>query len=49
MSYFHEFSYKEMASMLNVPLGTVKSRLHAALAAFAKAYKAAAARSEPAA
>ncbi len=39
MSYFHEFAYKEMAEMLHVPLGTVKSRLHAALAAFAKSYK----------
>lgn len=40
MSYFHQFSYKEMAEMLRIPLGTVKSRLHAALAAFARAYKA---------
>ena len=39
MSYFHQFAYKEMADMLNIPLGTVKSRLHAALAAFAKSYK----------
>ena len=40
MSYFHQFAYKEMADMLHIPLGTVKSRLHAALAAFAKSYKA---------
>jgi len=40
MSYFHQFSYKEMADMLGVPLGTIKSRLHAALAVFAKTYKA---------
>ncbi|MGN6368569.1 MAG: RNA polymerase sigma factor [Phycisphaerae bacterium] len=40
MSYFHGFAYKEMADMLQIPLGTVKSRLHSALAAFAKAYKA---------
>ncbi len=39
MSYFHQFAYREMADMLAIPLGTVKSRLHAALAAFAKAYK----------
>jgi RNA polymerase sigma-70 factor (ECF subfamily) len=39
MSYFHQFAYREMADMLRIPLGTVKSRLHAALAAFAKAYK----------
>ena len=40
MSYFHQFAYKEMADMLHIPLGTVKSRLHAALASFAKLYKA---------
>jgi RNA polymerase sigma-70 factor, ECF subfamily len=39
MSYFHQFAYKDMADMLHIPLGTVKSRLHAALAAFAKSYK----------
>ena len=39
MSYFHEFSYKEMADMLHIPLGTVKSRLHSALASFAKNFK----------
>ena len=39
MSYFHQFAYKEMADMLHIPLGTVKSRLHAALAAFAKSFK----------
>ena len=40
MSYFHQFAYKEIAEMLHIPLGTVKSRLHAALATFAKSYKA---------
>lgn len=39
LSYFHEFPYKEIAEMLNVPLGTVKSRLHAALRYFAKQWK----------
>ncbi len=39
MSYFHQFTYKEIAEMLDIPLGTVKSRLHSALAAFAKTYK----------
>lgn len=39
MSYFHQFPYKDMADMLHIPLGTVKSRLHAALAAFAKSFK----------
>ena len=46
LSYFHEFAYKEIAEMLNVPLGTVKSRLHAAIKHFAKLYKAAAERNE---
>lgn len=40
MSFFQRFAYQEMADMLGVPLGTVKSRLHAAVAAFAKAYSA---------
>jgi RNA polymerase sigma-70 factor (ECF subfamily) len=41
LSYYHRFPYKEIADMLEVPLGTVKSRLHAAVAAFGKAYRAA--------
>jgi len=36
LSYFHEFSYKQIADILGVPLGTVKSRLHAAVACFAE-------------
>ncbi len=36
LCYFHEFPYKEIADILNVPLGTVKSRLHAAVRYFAK-------------
>jgi len=40
LSYFHDFPYKEIADILNVPLGTVKSRLHAAVRHFAKAWKA---------
>lgn len=40
LSYFHHFAYKQIAEMLGVPLGTVKSRLHAALAQFAKAFRA---------
>jgi RNA polymerase sigma-70 factor (ECF subfamily) len=35
LAYFHQFPGKEIAEMLSVPLGTVKSRLHAAVAAFA--------------
>jgi RNA polymerase sigma-70 factor (ECF subfamily) len=44
LGYFHRFPYKDMAEILGVPLGTVKSRLHAAVAHFAKAYQAAVAR-----
>jgi RNA polymerase sigma-70 factor (ECF subfamily) len=40
LNYFHRFAYKQMADMLGVPLGTVKSRLHASIAHFAKAWTA---------
>ncbi len=42
LSYFHRFAYKEISEMLDIPLGTVKSRLHTALATFAKAWNGAA-------
>jgi RNA polymerase sigma-70 factor, ECF subfamily len=41
LGYYHQFPYKEMADILAIPLGTVKSRLHAAVAHFARAYQAA--------
>jgi RNA polymerase sigma-70 factor (ECF subfamily) len=41
LGYFHRFPYKEMAEILDVPLGTVKSRLHAAVGHFARCYQAA--------
>ncbi|QDU72696.1 RNA polymerase sigma factor [Mucisphaera calidilacus] len=39
LAYFHQFAYKEIAEMLSVPLGTVKSRLHAAVGTFADLWK----------
>ncbi len=41
LAYYHRFPYKDMAEILGIPLGTVKSRLHAAVAHFARAYQAA--------
>jgi len=35
LSYFHQFPYKQISGILEIPLGTVKSRLHAAVAYFA--------------
>lgn len=39
LSYFEKFSYQEIAEVLGIPLGTVKSRLHAAVANFAERWK----------
>ncbi len=41
LAYFNKFSYKQMASILSIPIGTVKSRLHTAVARFAREWKAA--------
>src|SRR5207247_385512 len=41
LSYYHRFPYKEIADILGVPLGTVKSRLHAAVGHFGQSYRAA--------
>jgi len=41
LSYFHKLSYNQIADTLSIPLGTVKSRLHTAVATFAQAWKAA--------
>ena len=41
LAYFNRFSYKQMADILGIPIGTVKSRLHTAVARFAKDWKAA--------
>lgn len=36
LAYFQRLSYAQIAEELDIPLGTVKSRLHAAVASFAK-------------
>jgi RNA polymerase sigma-70 factor, ECF subfamily len=40
LSYFHQFPYKQISDILSIPLGTVKSRLHAAVAHFADRWRA---------
>ena len=40
LAYFNKFSYKQMAHILSIPIGTVKSRLHTAVGRFAKEWKA---------
>jgi RNA polymerase sigma-70 factor (ECF subfamily) len=39
LAYFDQFSYKHMAEMLGIPIGTVKSRLHTAIVYFTKKWK----------
>lgn len=39
LAYFNRLSYAQIAEELDIPLGTVKSRLHAAVASFAKNWK----------
>ena len=46
LAYFNKFSYKQMADILSIPIGTVKSRLHSAVARFAKEWKTAAGNQE---
>jgi RNA polymerase sigma-70 factor (ECF subfamily) len=39
LAYFEQFSYKQMADILSIPIGTVKSRLHTAIVHFTKKWK----------
>jgi len=39
LAYFQKMSYEQISQTLEIPLGTVKSRLHAAVASFSDAYK----------
>ena len=39
LAYFNKFSYKQMAKILSIPIGTVKSRLHTAVGRFSKEWK----------
>jgi RNA polymerase sigma-70 factor (ECF subfamily) len=41
LSYFQRMSYQQIAETLEIPLGTVKSRLHSAVANFAEAWRSA--------
>lgn len=39
LAYFHRMAYRDMADVLSVPIGTIKSRLHAAVSQFARAFR----------
>ena len=39
LAYYHRFSYRQIAETLGIPIGTVKSRLHAAIGHFGQAYQ----------
>src|SRR5438874_1716229 len=40
LGYFQQLPYAEIAQVLDIPIGTVKSRLHSAVGQFAKMWKA---------
>lgn len=39
LAYYHKFPYREIAEIVGIPLGTVKSRLHAAIVNFGQCYR----------
>jgi len=39
LAYYHRFPYKDIGEIVSIPLGTVKSRLHAAVVCFGGAYR----------
>lgn len=39
LAYYHRFAYNDIAEILGIPLGTVKSRLHAAIVCFGQRYR----------
>jgi RNA polymerase sigma-70 factor (ECF subfamily) len=41
LGYFEQFSYKQMADILGIPIGTVKSRLHTAVVQFTRKWQSA--------
>ena len=41
LSYFQQMSYVQISESLQIPLGTVKSRLHSAVAVFSNSWKSA--------
>lgn len=47
LGYYHRFPYKDIGEVMGIPLGTVKSRLHAAIAMFGERYRALATESQP--
>lgn len=47
LSYFHGMPYQDIAEILGLPVGTVKSRLHAAVKHFAREWQVAAGKPKP--
>lgn len=39
LAYYHRFPYRDIGEIVDIPLGTVKSRLHAAVVYFGEAYR----------